>query len=109
MSPAMGGEHSTGGSIVAQAIGNCPVAEIRVGGVDIRCLIDTGAEVSTVTESFYKEHQAQGRKVIDVTSTIRISASQGLEIPFVGYVELKVSVLGHTFSGLGFLDRKSVV
>ena len=49
-----------------------------MGGVDVGCLIDTGAEVSTIADNFYKEFLAQGREVIDVTFYIRISAFQGL-------------------------------
>ena len=38
------GEYSTyGGSIIENAVGNCP--EVKMGGVDVGCLIDTGAEV----------------------------------------------------------------
>ena len=104
------GEYSTyGGSIIENAVGNCPEVKIKLGGVDIGCLIDTGAEVSTITESFYKEFLAQGREVIDVTSYIKISASQGLEIPYVGYVELQLTALSHTFNGLGFLIVKDPV
>ena len=104
------GEHLTdGGSIIKNAVGDCPEVKVRVGGVDVGCLIDTGAEVSTITESFYKEFLAQGREVIDVTSYIRISASQGLEIPYVGYVELQLTVFSHKFEGLGFLIVKDPV
>ena len=95
-----------GGSIIENAVGDCPEVKVKVGGVDVGCLIDTGAEVSTITESFYKEFLAQGSEVIDVTSYIRISASQGLEIPYVGYVELQLTALSHTFEGLGFLIVK---
>ena len=44
-----------GGSIIENAVGDCPEVKVSVGGVDVGCLIDTGAEVSTITESFYKE------------------------------------------------------
>ena len=104
------GEHLTdGGSIIENAVGDCPELKVKVGGVDVGCLIDTGAEVSTITESFYKEFLDQGSEVIDVTSYIRISASQGLEIPYVGYVELQLTALSHTFEGLGFLIVKDPV
>ena len=46
--------------------------------MDVGCLIDTGAEVSNITESFYKGFLAQGGEVIDVTSYITFV---GLEIP----------------------------
>ena len=103
------GEHISGGSVIANAIGDCPEVRVKVGDVDVRCLIDTGAEVSTITESFYMEHLAPGNKVVDVTSYIRISASQGLEIPYLGYVELNLCALSQTFKGLGFLIVKDPV
>ena len=50
------GEHSTyGDSINENAVGNCPEVKVKLGGVDVGCLIYTGAEVSTITNSFYKE------------------------------------------------------
>ena len=65
------GEHLTDGcSIIQNAEGDCLEVKVRVGGVDVGCLIDTGAEVSTITESFYKEFLAHGREVIDVKSYI---------------------------------------
>ena len=60
----------------------------------------TGAQVSTITESFYNEHLAQENDLVDVGQFISISAAHGLDIPYVGYVELDLSVLGHTYSKL---------
>ena len=57
-----------------------------IGSVEIQCLLDTGAQVSTITESFFSEHLAEkGGQVKDVSQLIRISAAQCLEIPYVGY------------------------
>lgn len=104
------GEHTnSGGSIIDNVVGSCPEVNVRLGGVQVSCLIDTGAEVSTITESFFKEHLSQGREVLNVSSYIRISASQGLEIPYVGYIELELNVLGSMFGGLGFLVVKDPV
>lgn len=36
-----------------RAVGKCPEVEIHAGGVAIRCLLDTGSNVSTLTESFF--------------------------------------------------------
>ena len=108
-SHAVGEKLTDGGLIIVNAVGVCPEVKVRVGGVVVGCLIDTGAEVSIITESFYKEYLAQGREVIDVTSYIKISASQGLEIPYVGYVELQLTAVSHTFKGLGFLIVKDPV
>ncbi len=37
-----------------RAVGKCPEVEIHAGGVAIRCLLDTGSNVSTLTESSSK-------------------------------------------------------
>ena len=75
--------------------------------MEVGCLIDTGAEVSTITETFYKEFFAQDREVIDLRFNIKVSASQGLEIPYVGYVELQFSLI--IIDGRGFLIVKEPV
>lgn len=38
--------------LVNKIIGKCPEAELYLGSVSTKCLIDTGAEVSTLTETF---------------------------------------------------------
>ena len=89
-----------------KAIGRCPCAEVLVGsGIRINCLLDTGAQVSTI-ESFYKEHLAQENDLVDVGQFISISAANGLDIPNVGYVEVDISALGHTYTKLDFLIVK---
>ena len=72
------------GSSIEKAVGDCPEVNVSVEGVGVGCLVDTGAEALTITESFYKEFLVQGWEVIDVTSYIKISAFQGLEILYVG-------------------------
>ena len=43
------------GSIMRNAVGNCPEAIVELEGREVRCLLDTGAQVSTVTESWYRQ------------------------------------------------------
>ena len=69
------------------------------------CLLDTGAQVSTITESFFREHFPE-TELVDVTAFISISGAQGLAIPYLGYVELPLTVLGHSFINMGFLVVK---
>ena len=77
---------------------------MEIGPVRMQCLLDTGAQVSTITESFYEEHLAEnGGHVRDVSQLIRISAAQGLDIPYVGYIELPLQIMGHAFENMGFL------
>ena len=98
-----------GGSIINRAVGVCPEVSVKLGDAEVRCVIDTGAEVSTVTESFYRKNLVQDCELVDVSAFIQISASQGTDIPFVGYIELPISVWTHTFKNLGFLVVKDPI
>lgn len=61
-------------------IGKCPETTVLIGGNDhMTCLVDTGAEMSTVTESFFKEH-LPGHDIFDTTVWMRIITMNGLEI-----------------------------
>ena len=65
--------------------------------------------MSTITESFFREHLFQEGHIQDVSQLIKISAAQGLEIPYVGYIELPLEFMGHTFEDMGFLIVKDPV
>ncbi len=87
-----------------RAVGKCPEVEIHAGGVAIRCLLDTGSNVSTLTESFFKEHLHGEDKDLHCTSKwLKITAANGLPLPYLGYVELDIQVMGLTIPGCGFL------
>ncbi len=95
--------------IMDNAIGKCPETTVVVGKEQVlmNCLVDTGAEVSTITESFFLEHWSQ-EDTLDTTHWMRIIAMDGLAVPYVGYVELDVNVLGRTIPSAGFLVVKEV-
>ena len=53
---------------------------MQIGGVNMNCLLDTGAQVSTITESFFRRHlKEHAESIVDVSPYLRISAAQGLE------------------------------
>ena len=102
-----GAEEIDVGSMIMKAIGQCPEAVVRLGSVEIKCLLDTGAQVSTVTESFFRKYlQKEGGELIDVSSYIRISGASGIDIPYIGYIELDLYALGQKFPQMGFLIVK---
>ena len=101
-----GDELGTSGSFLHRAIGNCPVVTVTLQGVEVNCLLDTGAQVSTVTESFYTAYLAEKCGLMDVGGFIQLAAANGTDIPFVGYMELELGALDCTFPSLGFLVVK---
>ena len=97
------------GSVISRAVGECPEAQISIGGVTMTCLIDTGAQVSTVTETFFHEHLDDGQKPRDISSYISLAGAQGAEIPYVGYIERDIDICGYKLEGMGFLIVKNPI
>ncbi|KAK0141225.1 hypothetical protein N1851_021739 [Merluccius polli] len=77
-------------------LGLCPRVVISMGGVMVNCLLDTGSMVTTIRESFFLQHfQVAPRSC----RWLQLCAANVLEIPYVGYVELDVEVLGKDLPG----------
>ena len=74
----------------------------------LRCLLDSGAQMSTITESFHQQCLADV-DTWDVSSYIRISGAQGLAVPYTAYIEVSLRVIGRTFNSLGFLVVKDPI
>ena len=96
------------GSIIERLVGDCPVAQVKIGGKEVNCLLDTGAQVSTLTESCFRENFSQ-EELVDINAVLRISGAHGAVIPYLGFIELPLQALGQTFERVGFLVVKDPV
>ncbi len=80
---------------------------MKLQGVTIPYLLDTSSQVSTISESFFREHwSGKERTIHPAFEWLKITAANRLDIPCVGYVELEVEVLGLTIPERGFLIVK---
>ena len=78
-----------------------------MGGTPVPCLIDTGSMVSTITESFFLQHfEPWGQDRLRSCHWLRLSAANGLPIPYVGYIELDVELCGKSVPKCGVLIVK---
>jgi len=92
-----------------KTVGDCPFVTVKMGGVSVKSLLDTGSQVSTVTEEFYIKHLKPLGNVYKPTGvSLSLKAANGLDIPYVGYVELDVEVLGRSIPGRGVLVLKEI-
>ena len=96
------------GSLLKKAVGTCPEAEIQVGGRACRCLLDTGSQISTVTETWYKANVSESDKagLEDIGGMFSLSAANGYSIPYVGYIELDIFAAGTHLPASGFIVVK---
>ena len=88
-------------------VAGCPTLNVRLGKVDVECLIDTGSMVSTITEEFFQNYlQYAGVALQPDNPCLRITTSNGLDIPYNGYLEIDVSVNSFVLPKMAFLVVK---
>ncbi|XP_047673938.1 uncharacterized protein LOC125145409 [Tachysurus fulvidraco] len=89
------------------AVGTCPMVELKIKSVPVSCLLDTGSQVSTITEEFFRVHLfGDESDVLSTYSWLKITAANCLDIPYSGYMELDVEVMGMTLPECVFLIVK---
>lgn len=92
---------------MAPLLSPCPHVTISMGGVLVSCLLDTGSMVSTVTESFYLQNfEPWGLEKLHSCHGLQLKAANGLDIPYIGYLELDVEVFGKVIPKRGVLIVK---
>lgn len=75
-------------------IGQCPQADIRVNNQDVRCLIDTGSQVTMFTEGLCKELFCESCPTGAETPWLTLRGANGLDIPYIGYIMVDFQVRG---------------
>ena len=83
---------------------------MNLSGIETTCLIDTGSMVSTITEEcFHHFFQPAGNRLENNNLSLRITTSNGLDIPYIGYLQLDVSIDGLNLPDMGFLVVKDSI
>ena len=102
-----GGNTGSQAGKVAELMASCPTIEVDMGGVRVSCLVDTGSMVSTIKESFFKQHfEPWGPDRLHSCHWLQLRAANGLEIPYMGYLELDVALCDKVISHCGVLVVK---
>lgn len=80
--------------ILEGRVGECKTVEVKLQGVSVSCLLATGSQVSTISEIFFREHLSDKSGHSSCFEWLKITAANGLDIPYMDYVELEVEVMG---------------
>ena len=67
----------------------------------MRCLIDTGSQITTITETLFKT--LSDCQLLDVSNWIKITGANHLGIPYLGYTELRLTLGQHTLEKVGII------
>ena len=94
-----------GQGAAAKLIGGSPIWNVKIGDVAVDCLVDTGSQVSMVTEDFYRKYLGS-RSTLRDSTWLTIRAANGLELPYAGYFEADVELGGTVLRKQGILVTK---
>ena len=79
----------------AKLTGDCPLVDVEVDGVNVKCLIDTGSQVTLFSESVCRKLVgSKPLKGSEELPWLTLKAANGLTIPWVGYMVADFEVHG---------------
>lgn len=64
-------------------------SEAWLDGVQCNCIIDTGSQVTIISQSFYSRYLTH-RQLFSIKEALDIEGAAGQKVPYVGYVEVDV-------------------
>ena len=92
-------DHIKDDSLWEKAVGQTPKSHVKIGGVELEATLDTGSQVTTVTEAFVRNQLSPGElRSMSGVSWFKLTAANGLEIPLAGYLITDIEVLGTRLS-----------
>ena len=93
--------------IYKNAVAKCPHTNVIVGDtVEICCMLDTGSQISTITQSCYEDLLESTPPIVDTNSWMKVTAANDLGLPYLGYVELDIKIGSIQLPAMGFLVVK---
>ena len=64
-----------------------------VNGHQCKCLVDTGSQITTISAAFYDKY-CTDIILHSVADILRVEGANGLPVPYLGYVEVPISLPG---------------
>ena len=86
-------------------VGDSPMVKCSFHGVPATCLLDSGAQCTMVSETFYSTHFGK-TTLVDPPAWLDLTAANDLQVPYIGYFECDVTVNGETAVRRGVLVKK---
>ena len=82
---------------INKIVGTCPTVNVKMNGIDVNCLIDSGSQVTTITESCYNKVFLQMQELQDCSAYFRLTAANGLGIPMAGLLIVSIELCEQTY------------
>ena len=92
---------------MSKTVGGKPLVIAEFDGVKVNCLLDTGSQVTTISETFYRNNlEPRGNRIAIGNELIRLRAANNLEIPYLGVLRMDITVKGVVIPDRGVLVAK---
>lgn len=73
-------------------IGAKCTAQINIAGIKCNCLLDTGSQVTTISQSFYDKNLSdQHIHSLNNSPLLEVESANGQSVPYLGYVEVTIT------------------
>ena len=96
-------DSQTAGNNTTRLVGGCPTATVSINGREVSALLDTGSEVTTITQAWVKQHLGD---VSLQTCRLTVRAVNGGEVPYSGILVVDLRLNGQFFPGVPVLVVK---
>ena len=83
-------------------VGGRPYITVKVGGQEVEALLDTGSMVSMVSKAFYEQYLKCKESDLG-DKWVKVTAANGLEIPYEGVIMADVEIYGLLLKDMGML------
>ena len=80
---------------LARLIGDANITDVKIEGVDTKGLVDTGAQISAITQSFAETLKLRVHplsRLMGPNFKLEIEGSGGCDVPYQGYVEVNLKL-----------------
>ena len=81
-------------ALLERVVGTCPETMVTIAGVPTLCLVDSGSQVTTVTETYFMERLQSKVEPLSSASFVRLRAANGMDIPCVGLFSSPLHIQG---------------
>ena len=88
---------------LAKTIGGKPIVDIKLNSKETTALIDTGSQVSMISEKFFNDMGLCEKDLQHADGWFQINGANGLEIPYIGLLITDVIVQGYKVPDAGIL------
>ena len=79
----------------ARILGRANETDVEIDGIIRKALIDSGAMILMMSRGYCDEH---GYEIQPLDHLVLIEGSRGADVPYLGYVEVRMHILGiHSF------------